>query len=71
MRNQNQLRKRPKKRVFPNFDPVNFIGNQPKFVHTLVKYSRPENLTGFMLAPEVKQLANFGFLPNDRPIKTF
>ena len=31
----------------------------------------PENLTGFMLAPEVKQLADFGFLPNDRPIKTF
>ena len=30
-----------------------------------------ENLTGFMLAPEVKQLADFGFLPNDRPIKTF
>ena len=28
-------------------------------------------LTGFMLAPEVKQLADFGFLPNDRPIKTF
>ena len=30
----------------------------------------PENLTGYILSPEVKEVAKFGFLPNDRPVKT-
>ena len=30
----------------------------------------PETLTGYILSPEVKEVAKFGFLPNDRPVKT-
>ena len=30
----------------------------------------PETLTGYILSPEVKEIAKFGFLPNDRPVKT-
>ena len=31
----------------------------------------PETLTGYILSPEVKEVATFGFLPNDRPAKTY
>ena len=31
---------RPKKQVFLNFDQVNSMGNQPKFVYVIAKHSR-------------------------------